>query len=122
MPNTGSSSPELPPTPEVGLPLWLLAELTYRCPLHCVFCYNPTRHAQVTNELTTAQWVDVMAQARTLGKLVFYEIDDLLFDPMYPPPLHTYGGYVGMEQYRDLTRGMALFRAAAQLWQKRNER
>ncbi|WP_373604721.1 hypothetical protein, partial [Pseudomonas monteilii] len=23
MPNTGSSSPELPPTPEVGLPLWL---------------------------------------------------------------------------------------------------
>ncbi|MDB5999616.1 MAG: pyrroloquinoline quinone biosynthesis protein PqqE, partial [Rhizobacter sp.] len=24
-----------------GPPLWLLAELTYRCPLHCVFCYNP---------------------------------------------------------------------------------
>ena len=22
----------------VGPPLWLLAELTYRCPLHCVFC------------------------------------------------------------------------------------
>lgn len=59
--------------------------------------------------------IRLMAQARTLGKLVFYEIDDLLFDPMYPPPLHTYGGYVGMEQYRDLTRGMALFRAAAQL-------
>ena len=25
----------------IGPPLWLLAELTYRCPLHCVFCYNP---------------------------------------------------------------------------------
>jgi len=23
-------------------PLWLLAEVTYRCPLHCAFCYNPT--------------------------------------------------------------------------------
>ena len=41
MPNTGSSSPELPPTPEVGLPLWLLAELTYRCPLQCPYCSNP---------------------------------------------------------------------------------
>ena len=25
----------------VGPPLWLLAEVTYSCPLHCVFCYNP---------------------------------------------------------------------------------
>lgn len=24
-------------------PFWLLAELTYRCPLHCVFCSNPCR-------------------------------------------------------------------------------
>ena len=24
---------------------WLLLELTYRCPLHCVFCYNPTDFA-----------------------------------------------------------------------------
>jgi pyrroloquinoline quinone biosynthesis protein E len=23
-------------------PLWLLAEVTYRCPLHCAFCYNTT--------------------------------------------------------------------------------
>ncbi|HNS93841.1 MAG TPA: pyrroloquinoline quinone biosynthesis protein PqqE, partial [Thauera sp.] len=28
-----------------GPPLWLLAELTYRCPLHCVFCYNPVDFA-----------------------------------------------------------------------------
>lgn len=50
-----------------GPPLWLLAELTYQCPLHCVFCYNPTQHARVTDELSTAQWVDVMRQARALG-------------------------------------------------------
>jgi len=48
-------------------PLWLLAELTYRCPLHCAFCYNPTQHARLREELSTEQWVDVMRQARGLG-------------------------------------------------------
>ncbi len=48
-------------------PLWLLAELTYRCPLHCVFCYNPLNYAENRQELTTAQWIDVMRQARKLG-------------------------------------------------------
>lgn len=51
----------------VNPPLWLLAELTYRCPLHCVFCYNPTQYARLKEELSTAQWVDVMTQARALG-------------------------------------------------------
>ena len=27
-------------------PLWLLAEVTYRCPLNCVFCYNPVDYAK----------------------------------------------------------------------------
>jgi pyrroloquinoline quinone biosynthesis protein E len=48
-------------------PLWLLAELTYRCPLHCPFCYNPVDYANDRSELTTAQWFDVMRQARRLG-------------------------------------------------------
>lgn len=51
----------------VAPPLWLLAELTYRCPLHCVFCYNPLNYAENRAELTTAQWIDVMQQARQLG-------------------------------------------------------
>ncbi|MDP3844172.1 MAG: pyrroloquinoline quinone biosynthesis protein PqqE [Oxalobacteraceae bacterium] len=51
----------------IAPPLWLLAELTYRCPLHCIFCYNPVNYAQNRNELTTAQWCDVMRQARALG-------------------------------------------------------
>ena len=29
-------------------PLWLLAEVTYRCPLHCAFCYNPTDYDKHT--------------------------------------------------------------------------
>jgi pyrroloquinoline quinone biosynthesis protein E len=51
----------------IAPPLWLLAELTYRCPLHCVFCYNPLDYAANANELTTAQWMEVLRQARALG-------------------------------------------------------
>ena len=51
----------------VSPPLWLLAELTHRCPLHCVFCYNPVDFARRRDELSTAQWIDVLRQARQLG-------------------------------------------------------
>jgi len=51
----------------VGPPLWLLLELTYRCPLHCVFCYNPTDFASVGAELPTADWIRVLKEARALG-------------------------------------------------------
>jgi pyrroloquinoline quinone biosynthesis protein E len=51
----------------VGPPLWLLLELTYRCPLHCVFCYNPTDFANSGPELTTADWIRVLREARALG-------------------------------------------------------
>jgi pyrroloquinoline quinone biosynthesis protein E len=56
-----------PPASQIAPPLWLLAELTYRCPLHCAFCYNPVDYAHEKAELTTAQWFDVMRQARALG-------------------------------------------------------
>ena len=50
-----------------GPPLWLLAELTYRCPLHCVFCYNPIDFAQQQNELSTDDWLRVLREGRALG-------------------------------------------------------
>jgi pyrroloquinoline quinone biosynthesis protein E len=53
--------------PPSSQPLWLLAELTYRCPLHCAFCYNPLDFAQLSDELDTATWLDVITQARELG-------------------------------------------------------
>ena len=52
-----------------GPPLWLLLELTYRCPLHCVFCYNPTEFESVGPELETADWLRVLAEARELGSV-----------------------------------------------------
>lgn len=51
----------------VGLPLWLLAELTYRCPLQCPYCSNPLDYAQHQTELTTQEWCDVFDQAREMG-------------------------------------------------------
>jgi pyrroloquinoline quinone biosynthesis protein E len=54
-------------SPPVGAPFWLLLELTYKCPLHCVFCYNPTDFARTTAELATADWIRVLREARTLG-------------------------------------------------------
>ena len=50
-----------------GPPLWLLAELTYRCPLHCVFCYNPTDFARNENELSTEDWLRVLREGRQMG-------------------------------------------------------
>jgi pyrroloquinoline quinone biosynthesis protein E len=47
--------------------LWLLAELTYRCPLHCVFCYNPVDFARQEDELSTADWLRVLREGRALG-------------------------------------------------------
>ena len=51
----------------VGLPLWLLAELTYRCPLQCPYCSNPLDYALHNQELTTQEWFDVFDQARQMG-------------------------------------------------------
>jgi PqqA peptide cyclase len=62
-----SVGPPLETVPRVGPPLWLLLELTYRCPLHCVFCYNPTDFASVGAELPTADWMRVLREARALG-------------------------------------------------------
>ena len=58
-----------PTAPVIGPPLWLLAEVTYRCPLHCVFCYNPLDFAKTerADELSTADWLRVLREARALG-------------------------------------------------------
>lgn len=71
--NDLSSSPtpstQVPPAqmPPRTPPLWLNAEVTYRCPLHCVFCYNPVDYAESGAELRTEDWYSVFRQARELG-------------------------------------------------------
>lgn len=61
------NSAAIPGVPQPGPPLWLLAELTYRCPLHCVFCYNPVDFALHEHELSTDEWLRVLQQGRALG-------------------------------------------------------
>ena len=50
-------------------PYGLLAELTYACPLHCAYCSNPLNLAGYTDELSTPEWLRVLAEARQLGVL-----------------------------------------------------
>ncbi len=51
----------------VSPPLWLLAELTYRCPLQCPYCSNPLEIAKYQDEISTEDWVRVMQEARKMG-------------------------------------------------------
>ncbi|MDZ4103572.1 MAG: pyrroloquinoline quinone biosynthesis protein PqqE [Hydrogenophaga sp.] len=100
-------------THPAGPPLWLLAELTYQCPLHCVFCYNPTQHARIKDELTTAQWIDVMRQARKLGaaQLGFSGGEPLVRDDLEElvQEAHALGFYTNL-----ITSGVGLNEARAQ--------
>lgn len=57
----GSTPFEVPP------PLWLLAEITYSCPLQCPYCSNPLAFARYRAELDTASWLRVLREARALG-------------------------------------------------------
>jgi PqqA peptide cyclase len=53
----------------VSNPLALIAEVTHRCPLHCVYCSNPMQLAGTQSELSTAEWTSVFQQAGKLGML-----------------------------------------------------
>jgi len=50
-------------------PLALIAEITHRCPLHCVYCSNPLELAAVSSELSTKDWISVFQQSGKLGML-----------------------------------------------------
>jgi PqqA peptide cyclase len=50
-------------------PLALIAELTHRCPLHCVYCSNPLELQSRSNELSTETWSRVFQEAVQLGVL-----------------------------------------------------
>ena len=47
----------------------LIAELTYLCPLRCVYCSNPTDLAAHPERLSTEDWLRVFREAAELGAL-----------------------------------------------------
>src|SRR5262245_48958553 len=103
-----AGSPEV----RVGPPLWLLAELTYRCPLHCVFCSNPLNYAAQSNELGTREWLDVLDQGRAMGavQLGLSGGEPLLRDDLEQIVAHAHGlgFYVNL-----ITSGVGLTEARA---------
>jgi pyrroloquinoline quinone biosynthesis protein E len=62
--STGPAEPARAP-----VPLGMLAEVTYRCPLHCTYCSNPVNLADYQDELGTGDWLRVLEEARALGVL-----------------------------------------------------
>jgi len=50
-------------------PLSLIAEVTHRCPLHCLYCSNPLEMQRAEAELTTEDWTRVFKQAAEMGFL-----------------------------------------------------
>ena len=48
-------------------PYTLVAELTYRCPLKCVYCSNPLALEQHRGEIDTATWTRILGEAEALG-------------------------------------------------------
>ncbi len=101
-------APRVPPGP----PLWLLAEVTYRCPLHCAFCYNPVDYARHGDELGTEDWLRVLREARALGAVQcgFSGGEPLLRDDLelLVAEAHRLGYYTNL-----LTSGVGLTEARA---------
>lgn len=60
--------------------------------------------------------IETIEYAKAIKKVVFYEIDDLIFDySEYPDPIQSYGGKVSVPEYHGLIRGTTLFREAMAL-------
>jgi pyrroloquinoline quinone biosynthesis protein E len=55
--------------PSTSNPLALIAELTHRCPLHCVYCSNPQELESRATELSTEDWSRVFKEAADAGVL-----------------------------------------------------
>jgi pyrroloquinoline quinone biosynthesis protein E len=55
------------PPPARNTPRWLLAELTYACPLQCPYCSNPLDYTRHKQELSTVEWQRVFTEARAMG-------------------------------------------------------
>ena len=65
-------------------PLALIAELTHRCPLHCVYCSNPLELQARSLELSTGDWSRVFQEAADAGVL---QVDFTGGEPLMRPDI-----------------------------------
>lgn len=52
--------------------------------------------------------------ANSLGKITFYEIDDLVFETFSVPPIESYGGQLSMSSYTNITKDIGAYKAVIQ--------
>jgi pyrroloquinoline quinone biosynthesis protein E len=71
-------------TPAAPTPLALIAELTHRCPLHCVYCSNPLELGHRAGELSTEVWSRVFREAAEAGVL---QVDFTGGEPLARPDI-----------------------------------
>ena len=90
-------------------PLALIAEITHRCPLHCVYCSNPLELTSRQEELETADWLRVFGEAAELGVLHLHLTGG---EPLARPDLpELIGGAHQLGLYTNLiTSGIGLSR------------
>lgn len=48
-------------------PLWILLELTHKCPLECTYCYNQLDFANTKDFMSKEDWFRVMEESRAMG-------------------------------------------------------
>ena len=65
-------------------PLALIAEVTHRCPLHCVYCSNPLEMKSRALELSTQDWSRVLREAAEAGVL---QVDFTGGEPLARPDI-----------------------------------
>ncbi|HET6327546.1 MAG TPA: pyrroloquinoline quinone biosynthesis protein PqqE [Planctomycetaceae bacterium] len=112
-----SAASSLPPQPLSSdneyRPLGLLAELTYRCPLGCPYCSNPTALRHNGADLSTEDWDRVIREAAELGVLhVHFSGGEPILHPGLPQLVATArasGLYSNL-----LTSGIPFSRATAE--------
>jgi len=68
----------------VSGPLALIAELTHRCPLHCVYCSNPRELAARWQELPAPVWSRIFSEAAEAGVM---QLDLTGGEPLARPDL-----------------------------------
>ena len=52
---------------EIKAPLWMLLELTHKCPLECPYCYNQLDFATIDDKMKKEDWLRVIEEAREMG-------------------------------------------------------
>ncbi len=52
---------------DIKPPLWLLLELTHKCPLECNYCYNQLDFAKTKDRMSKEDWFRVLEESRLMG-------------------------------------------------------